>query len=55
MPDTMTTTSLVKIPNRSGDVLPETGGSGVLCMWLAGSLLLAAAGVLLVTRKRVQA
>ena len=41
------------IVNRSGSVLPETGGIGTTIFYVVGSLLVLAAGVLLITKKRM--
>jgi len=43
----------VHVTNKSGTMLPETGGIGTTIFYVAGGLLVAAAVVLLVTRKRM--
>lgn len=43
----------VKILNQSGAELPSTGGIGTTIFYVLGSLLVAAAAVLLVTKKRM--
>jgi fimbrial isopeptide formation D2 family protein/LPXTG-motif cell wall-anchored protein len=43
----------VKIENRSGTVLPSTGGIGTTIFYVVGALMMAAAVVLLITKKRV--
>lgn len=45
----------VKIQNQSGTELPSTGGMGTTIFYAAGSILVLAAVVLLVTRKRMDA
>ncbi|MGN1333962.1 MAG: SpaH/EbpB family LPXTG-anchored major pilin [Anaerovoracaceae bacterium] len=42
-----------KIENKSGTVLPSTGGIGTTIIYIAGAILVIAGGVLLVTRKRM--
>ena len=41
--------------NNSGSVLPSTGGSGTTMLYIIGAILLAGAGILLVTRRRMKA
>lgn len=41
------------IENKSGTVLPSTGGIGTTIFYIAGAVLVIAAGVLLVTRRRM--
>lgn len=43
----------VQIANKSGTELPSTGGMGTTIFYVIGSILVVAAGVLLVTRKRM--
>lgn len=43
----------VQITNKSGTELPSTGGMGTTIFYVIGSILVVAAGVLLVTRKRM--
>ena len=45
----------LSIVNQSGDELPETGGIGTTIFYILGGVLLVAALVILVTRKRVGA
>jgi len=47
------TGSSVHVVNKSGTMLPETGGIGTTIFYVVGGLLVAAAVVLLVTRKRM--
>jgi len=53
--DTDTTTLSVSktIENNSGTVLPSTGGIGTTIFYVVGSILVVAAGVLLITKKRM--
>ena len=44
-----------KINNQAGSVLPSTGGSGTTMIYIIGVILLAGAGILLVTRRRMKA
>ena len=47
------TTDVVKIANSQGTVLPSTGGVGTTLFYVFGALMVAAAVVLLVTKKRM--
>ncbi|MBQ9662783.1 MAG: isopeptide-forming domain-containing fimbrial protein [Oscillospiraceae bacterium] len=42
-----------KVENNSGTVLPSTGGIGTTIFYVVGSILVVAAGVLLITKKRM--
>ena len=42
-----------EIENNSGTVLPSTGGIGTTIFYVVGSILVVAAGVLLITKKRM--
>jgi len=42
-----------KVLNQSGAVLPSTGGVGTTIFYVVGSILVVAAGVLLITKKRM--
>ncbi len=46
-------TLTVNIENRTGSELPSTGGMGTTILYIAGAVLVLAALVLLITRKRV--
>ena len=48
-------TVTVKVNNQSGTELPSTGGMGTTFFYVAGSILLLGAAVLLVTKKRMNA
>ena len=41
------------IVNKSGATLPETGGMGTTVLYIAGAFMVLAAGVLLITKKRM--
>ena len=43
----------LKIENNKGTLLPSTGGIGTTIFYVAGSILVVAAGVLLITKKRM--
>lgn len=43
----------ITVANNKGAVLPSTGGMGVKVLYAAGVILMVAAGVLLITRKRM--
>ncbi len=43
----------VPVENNSGAVLPSTGGIGTTIFYVVGSILVVAAGVLLITKKRM--
>ena len=45
--------SQVDVVNKSGAVLPETGGMGTTIFYIVGGLLAVAAVVLLITKKRM--
>jgi LPXTG-motif cell wall-anchored protein len=45
--------SKVDVVNKSGTVLPETGGMGTTIFYIVGGLLAVAAVVLLITKKRM--
>ena len=51
--DSADKTDLVKVNNNSGTELPSTGGTGTTVFYVLGSILVIGAGVLLVTKKRM--
>lgn len=51
--DTSTGIAAITIANNSGSTLPETGGIGTTIFYILGSVLVLAAVVLLVTKKRM--
>lgn len=50
---TITAQDVIKIENNSGTQLPSTGGIGTTIFYVVGSILVVAAGVLLITKKRM--
>ena len=44
----------VKVENKTGTVLPSTGGAGTTMIYLVGAVLVLASGVVLVTKRRVK-
>ena len=44
---------ITNVKNQKGSVLPETGGIGTTIFYVAGGILVAVAGVLLITKKRI--
>ena len=48
-----TTNDAFNVVNNSGTVLPSTGGIGTTIFYVVGSILVVAAGVLLITKKRM--
>jgi fimbrial isopeptide formation D2 family protein/LPXTG-motif cell wall-anchored protein len=52
---TSTTAITVVVKNVKGSVLPETGGIGTTIFYVFGAILVFAAGILLVTRRRMNA
>ena len=48
-----TATASITIVNQSGAVLPSTGGIGTTIFYVVGSIMVVAAGVLLITKKRM--
>lgn len=49
----LTPAKVVKIENNQGSVLPSTGGRGTAVFYILGSILVIGAGVILVTRRRM--
>ena len=43
----------ITVENKSGTVLPSTGGIGTTIFYVVGSIMVVAAGVLLITKKRM--
>ncbi|MBE6994414.1 MAG: LPXTG cell wall anchor domain-containing protein, partial [Ruminococcaceae bacterium] len=50
---TLTVTS--QVGNSAGAILPTTGGVGTTLFYMVGGIMVAVAGVLLITRKRMKA
>ena len=44
----------IKIENKTGTVLPSTGGVGTTMMYIVGAMLLIGSGVVLVTKKNAK-
>lgn len=44
----------ITVVNKSGSTIPETGGIGTTIFYVVGSVLVAGAGVLLITKKRAK-
>ena len=53
--DDKTNSGDIKILNQSGSLLPYTGGVGTTIFYIAGALLVLAAGVVLIAKKRTNA
>ncbi len=53
--DTSTYTMTYQVVNKSGVILPETGGIGTTVFYVLGSILLLGAAVMLITKKRMGA
>ena len=47
--------SVVKVENNKGTELPSTGGIGTTIFYVIGAILVLGAGILLVTRRRMNA
>lgn len=45
---------LVKVENKTGKVLPSTGGAGTTMIYLVGAVLVLGSGVVLATKRRVK-
>lgn len=45
---------LVKVENKTGTVLPSTGGAGTTMIYLVGAVLVLGSGVVLATKRRVK-
>lgn len=44
----------IKIENKTGTILPSTGGMGTTMMYIVGAVLLIGSGVILITKKNVK-
>ena len=51
----LTAAQVSKIENNTGSVLPSTGGIGTTIFYVIGAILVLGAGILLVTRRRMNA
>lgn len=45
---------LVEVENKTGTVLPSTGGAGTTMIYLVGAVLVLGSGVVLATKRRVK-
>lgn len=53
-PEGLTTVDKVEVENKSGTVLPSTGGAGTTMIYLIGAVLVLGSGVVLATKRRVK-
>lgn len=53
-PEGLTTVDKVEVENKSGTVLPSTGGAGTTMIYLIGGVLVLGSGVVLATKRRVK-
>ena len=49
-----TTVTQVEVENKSGSLLPSTGGRGTTLFYILGAILVVGAGVVLITKKRMK-
>ena len=47
-------TEPVKVENKSGSILPSTGGMGTTLFYIFGAILVIGSGVVLITKKRMK-
>lgn len=52
--DGATSTKLVEVENKSGSLLPSTGGMGTTLFYIFGAILVIGSGVVLITKKRMK-
>lgn len=52
--DGASSTNLVKVENKSGSLLPSTGGRGTTLFYILGAILVVGSGVVLITKKRMK-
>lgn len=52
--ETITSTNPVKVENKSGSLLPSTGGMGTTLFYIFGAILVIGSGVVLITKKRMK-
>lgn len=52
--DAENSTAEVKVENKTGSLLPSTGGSGTTLIYILGAVLVLGSGVALITRKRMR-
>lgn len=53
-PEGLTTVDKVEVENKTGTVLPSTGGAGTTMIYLIGGALVLGSGVVLATKRRVK-
>lgn len=53
-PEGLTTVDKVEVENKTGTVLPNTGGMGTTMIYLVGAVLVLGSGVVLATKRRVK-
>ena len=53
-PEGLTTVDKVEVENKTGKVLPSTGGAGTTMIYLIGAVLVLGSGVVLATKRRVK-
>lgn len=52
--NTQTNATWVKVENKSGSLLPSTGGMGTTLFYIFGAILVIGSGVVLITKKRMK-
>lgn len=52
--DGATSTKLVEVENKTGSLLPSTGGMGTTLFYIFGAILVIGSGVVLITKKRMK-
>ena len=52
--NTETNATWVKVENKSGSILPSTGGMGTTLFYIFGAILVIGSGVVLITKKRMK-
>lgn len=52
--DKTPSTELVEVENKSGSILPSTGGMGTTLFYIFGAILVIGSGVVLITKKRIK-
>lgn len=52
--DGATSTTLVEVENKTGSILPSTGGMGTTLFYIFGAILVVGSGVVLITKKRMK-
>ena len=52
--NTATNAKWVKVENKTGSILPSTGGMGTTLFYIFGAILVIGSGVVLITKKRMK-